>query len=629
MKILPKFLPDRIEWLKVRFPVGSERSLRIVYVLAAAAELVYMACFGMVPVALAALIRPWTSSLFSLPLVGLSLVMLLVWVYDVCRTLFAGEPVDHYGITLRREDAPELFELTDEVGKAFGGRRRNEMLICEGSHAAAVQRNVDGKYRRITGRMLFGIHTLVFMPEDQFRSVVAHEMSHLYRDSLWINYLQIVTSSSRDVFYMRWRCGLNTAYAKPLEWIYNWILAISSVVANRNELNADQAAQSVSGGEVAAKALVRGYILMATVRDHSPLRREAFWLSMDEPPRDLVQREQKAAFAMLAQGDVVEQAALENINAVSSCEVVHPTLACRLSAIGVADPIPELIPSFRNVDRPAIELLGQNKQTIIDRVNARHFDLLSDHWTSFREKMEKKKGLLLSDDEIVSGESLWAHAYVAYYYSGWESARPWFKRISDSEPDDAWVKVLEAELGTPPYVQLLSDAQVEQLHELINLPMLYVRRRALNLLVNHYSKLGRIDELRDVERQEQQLNWSEYLLRCELMPKLFGAYVNIDRDELPVVSIGKAVGEVHGVTKLYVARQVLRNCQDTRSYIFVLQRKTWFGHPIRNPKLISAVSDALALCFARPSTRTQVVDSSTYIGSKIKRMGTCVYEAKK
>jgi Zn-dependent protease with chaperone function len=113
-------------------------------------------------------------------------VGVLVTIYSMVRSLFIRSQAKDPGRSLGKEEAPELWALTQEVAESIGTRPIDEIRVTPGTDMAVYER---GSFReRMQDRahriLILGVATLNDFKVNPFRAVLAHEYGHFsHRDT--------------------------------------------------------------------------------------------------------------------------------------------------------------------------------------------------------------------------------------------------------------------------------------------------------------------------------------------------------------------------------------------------------------------------------------------------------------
>lgn len=191
------------------------------------------------------------------------------------------------GILLKRDQAPELFRMIDELSSVLN-TKVDKVLLDDNCNAAVVQVPLLGLGGVFRNYMLLGLPLMLTQDALQFKAILAHELGHLSgnhsRSSAWIYKLRarwsnLLDNSENDAFF--------TVFFLFTSWFSPRFNAYSLALARAHELDADADAAKVTS------ALSQSQSLLRVKRDGVALE-EHFWddiyaLAKREatPPRDV------------------------------------------------------------------------------------------------------------------------------------------------------------------------------------------------------------------------------------------------------------------------------------------------------------------------------------------------------
>jgi Zn-dependent protease with chaperone function len=169
-----------------------ERQLRRVYRLVLNLAGVYY--YVSLPIVLALVVAISAALIYGILMLGyipVKLLLLLVigvamTLWAAAKSLFVKVKAEDPGRSLGREEAPELWELTQEVARTLDTRPIDEIRITPGTDLAVYERGRwQEKLRDQAQRVLIlGAATLDGFQIDHFRCVLAHEYGHFsHRDT--------------------------------------------------------------------------------------------------------------------------------------------------------------------------------------------------------------------------------------------------------------------------------------------------------------------------------------------------------------------------------------------------------------------------------------------------------------
>jgi len=199
------------------------------------------------------------------------------------------DPDSDFGPSLRRTDAPGLFEEVAEVARRLGVRPPEEVrlafLPCCGVVAWGSSR-----------ALLLGLPLLDVLSLAELRAVLTHELAHLARgdDARSAGSLRLVEGLGRSLD------GSGGRVRGPLRlWARicrDAAVALVGPIARGQEARADRSSAAVAGGRVAASALIKVALVQPLFREllghHDPdpgsgsnlyATFRAFWDRIPEP----------------------------------------------------------------------------------------------------------------------------------------------------------------------------------------------------------------------------------------------------------------------------------------------------------------------------------------------------------
>ncbi|MCB1955827.1 MAG: M48 family metalloprotease [Rhodocyclaceae bacterium] len=107
------------------------------------------------------------------------LALMIVGVAAYLLTWLWQPPSDVSGVPVVREDSPELFKVLDRLCTAYDVPAIDRVMIGADMNAAVVQLPELGLWGRLRTTLLVGLPTLHSLNPQQFRAILAHELSHL------------------------------------------------------------------------------------------------------------------------------------------------------------------------------------------------------------------------------------------------------------------------------------------------------------------------------------------------------------------------------------------------------------------------------------------------------------------
>ncbi|MFC7548514.1 M48 family metallopeptidase [Plantactinospora sp. GCM10030261] len=279
--------------------------------------------------------------------VGIAVFLATVWAvgYGTWKAVRAKiEPPR--GLPLRRDVAPQLWGMVDDIARVVGTRAPDEIYLVPDVNAAVSEHAklmglVAGKRY-----MLIGMPLLQAFNVAQLRSVLAHELGHYSgRHTRWAG----ISYRGREAM------GRTIGYigsGNLAGWIFKQygklFVVVHNAVGRQQEIEADQASVRVAGREAAASALREIRVLGAAFAFY--LRRYVGpGLEFGYAPDDLF-----GGFRELlrARGDEIAELRSQQPEETRSRWDTHPPLSVRLAAIAASPAVPAFVD-----DRPAWTLI--------------------------------------------------------------------------------------------------------------------------------------------------------------------------------------------------------------------------------------------------------------------------------
>lgn len=342
------------------------------------------------------------------------------------------------GIEIRREQAPRLFKMIDEVRRAVAGPVVHRVQVDDEFNASISQVPRLGVLGWQRNYLTVGLPLLEALSIDEFRAVLAHEMGHLSgahgRFGAWIYRIRATWMQLLAAFEEKKRTG-EFVFKRFFEWYAPYFHAYSFVLARRHEYEADRTAADLVGtGRMA--------MTLAKVDVYGSLLAEKFWPSLldraraQAHPPDAFLEMQNALRSRIAP-DLAGRWLDRALSALTGTVDTHPSLADRLSALGEEARLPE------PEDVTAAEdLFGDELPRLVERFNASWKENVASSWRERYESMQQKERRLAELDEKAATERLneeeeWDRASLTEELRGMEQALSLYRAIHEASPVDA------------------------------------------------------------------------------------------------------------------------------------------------------------------------------------------------
>ena len=195
------------------------------------------------------------------------------------------------GQVVKREEAPKLFALLDELRTALNCKPFHQVLIVNDINAAVFQVPRLGIFGWHRNYLMLGLPLMQILAPDEFKAVLAHEFAHSSRGhGSFGNWLYRIRRTWAQIFEQmaKRRTRFGGILFKFLNWFWPIFNGHAFVLARANEYEADACSVRLAGADAAASALIR-------TRTDAAFIQEKFWPGIFsranleiEPPANVV-----------------------------------------------------------------------------------------------------------------------------------------------------------------------------------------------------------------------------------------------------------------------------------------------------------------------------------------------------
>ncbi len=379
------------------------------------------------------------ASIYFLKALALKLaipVAALIWVALKAMRVKISPP---NGRVLRRQEAPELFRVIDELRRGLRAPRFHRVLISDQFNASVAQVPRLGMLGWHRNYLMIGLPLLKVLTPDQFKAVLAHEFGHLAgghgRVGNWLYRLRAGWVRLLDALEEQRRFG--TFLFRPFfNWYAPYFHAYSFPLARANEYQADATAAKLLSPQAMAQALT-GVDVVACYLN------EQFWPQIHRQADDLPQPAFGPFAGMgerLAGG--LEEASVrawlkQALERKTTVDDTHPSLADRLKAIGEK---PRLVVPRRG--QAADALLGAALATVTAEFDRDWQQAILPSWQERHQEVQDGRQRLKELDAAAAaqGELPLREAYdraqlTERFGVGPQKALEQFRQLHTREPD--------------------------------------------------------------------------------------------------------------------------------------------------------------------------------------------------
>lgn len=348
--------------------------------------------------------RPGAATIKIGILLGLAAGVLSV---SIIRSLWISLSAPE-GREVSRQEAPELFGMIDSISRAAGGVAFHKVLLTEDLNASVVQVARAGVFGFYRNYLSLGVPLLDALSPEEFKSVLAHEFSHLSgadgKVGNWIYRIRQTWARVADEIFAQagW---LNAPLRGFFSWFWPRFNARAFLLSRANEYRADAFAAAVTSPGDCARALHRIHLESRNLD-------EGFWGKLQdrlrnesEPPREIYLELHSFLRRPLTE-EMKSKWLQQAVTLKTNNSDTHPSLSDRCAALGVNG----MVHGLPAVSRTAADAyLGDRLAAQVRADFSKSWaDLASQHWKAQREEIEEnrlklreleERGMETKDDE--------------------------------------------------------------------------------------------------------------------------------------------------------------------------------------------------------------------------------------
>lgn len=313
------------------------------------------------------------------------------------------------GREISRQEAPYLFEMIDSISQAAGGVVFHKVLLTDELNASVVQVARAGIFGFYKNYLSLGLPLLDALSPEEFKSVLAHEFSHLSgadgKVGNWIYRIRQTWERVADEIFSQ-GSWLNAPLRGFFGWFWPHFHARAFLLSRANEYRADAFAAEVTSSGDCAKALQRIHIEARNLD-------EGFWGSMQgrlkkdpEPPKDLYLEMLSYLRQPLPKDKETKWLAQAFASKTNNSDT-HPALRDRCAALGISVVSHDLPIVGRTASQT---FLGEGFASVVrSDFSKRWFDFTVEGWKAQREEIEANRIKLreLEENGINDEEGRW------------------------------------------------------------------------------------------------------------------------------------------------------------------------------------------------------------------------------
>lgn len=358
--------------------------------------------------------------LAMLPLLSAFLIVVLIWLKQgslsnaiemFALTAYAGNIAtlvrlralyrpNKFERQLQPNDAPGLFDLIDDLRQASRAPKIHEVTITTHMNAAANQRPVSTVLGIWRNELIIGLPLVLAMPEEEFRSILAHELAHFSGEH---GHSQILVTRARVVANaMLWHFSdvvmIGFLPIRRLNKFYlPEFLAMAAVFDRRHEYQADSVEAGICGPVIAGNALKR----LTIAHSYMAFLQREYWNEIPDPGCRPARLPYSDMAEMLQHACAWEKAGIVLQNDLEEAPGLydsHPTLTQRLNSFGADSEMP------KPIQRNAKHLLEPALEGLVSGFDDLWWAEHSDNWNKSRNRLSRLKAL----DQITKPQGPWS-----------------------------------------------------------------------------------------------------------------------------------------------------------------------------------------------------------------------------
>ena len=482
------------------------------------------------------------------------------------------------GQTVKREEAPKLFALLDEVRAALNCKPFYQVLIINEINAGVYQVPRLGVFGWHRNYLALGLPLMQMLAPDEFKAVLAHEFAHSSRGhGRFGNWLYRVRRTWAQTFEQmaKRRTRFGAIVFKFLNWFWPIFNGHAFVLARANEYEADACSVRLAGAEAAAHALIR-------TRVDSAFIGEKFWPNIFARANDEIEPPANVMLTLnqsLKNGPAAEDAARwlrQSFSVETNNADTHPCLKDRLRAIGRLPAeiengkFPELPPSGSQ-QNAAEFFLGDYASVIARKMSDDWKKIIAPQWKQRYEHTKKIAGELAALDKPTDTPPtvalIWEKAVKIVELHGASVAVPTLEQVIALEPRHAGANFI---LGRH-YLQTDDPRGVNFIEAAISSDPA-MARGACRLLHDYYSRTGQRDKLRPLENRFDELEKLSLLTQQERAKiSATDTFILHELTEQQITALQKIFSAEPEIGSVAVARKKLQYFPNNPCYAIALR----------------------------------------------------------
>ena len=475
------------------------------------------------------------------------------------------------GISLKREQAPELFAILDHLAATLQAPKLTTVILNDEMNAAILQRPRFGFVGWQTSYLIIGLPLMQALSPQQCQAVLAHEFAHLCgddsRNAAWIYRIRRVWYELAER-YENDSHQINILFTRFFKWYGPFFKAYSFVHARAQEYEADRRAADIVGAQHKAEALIWLYV-------NGVMLDKQFWPEFERQSRNLKEPPENFITQML---DALQTKVKPNqcqkwlaicLAYQTDNSSTHPCLAERLEALDY-----KISESLVSPKERAITLLGEQLENLIEQLNQlwkkENADIWKDDYELRQNQLIRLDSLNAKPQPQLTIEERIKQASIVWSLQEKQMALPMFQSVVADAPDHTvaryWLGLLLLEQ------QNNNDGVSHLQYALEHDPSLLIS--ACRRLYSFY-----LEQNQPALAETYKQRWQDHRKVWRIAQKeriKFDDTAQFAPHELPVLEIEQLVDHFSKhpeVKAVYLARKIVERFPEHPYYIMLITRR--------------------------------------------------------
>ncbi|MEL6501814.1 MAG: M48 family metallopeptidase, partial [Cyanobacteria bacterium J06623_1] len=340
------------------------------------------------------------------------------------------------GISLKREQAPELFAILDHIAATLQAPKLTTVILNDEMNAAILQRPRFGFIGWQTSYLIIGLPLMQAISPQQCQAVLAHEFAHLCgddsRNMTWIYRIRRVWYELAERYENDSRQG-NILFKRFFKWYGPYFKAYSFIHARAQEYEADRRAADIIGAQHKAEALISLHV-------NDVMLDRKFWpeferrsRNLQEPPDNFITQMLDALQTKVKPNQYQKWLAICLAYQTDNSST-HPCLTDRLEALDY-----QISESLASPKERAITLLGEQLENLIEQLNQlwkkENADTWKDNYELRQNQLMRLGNLNTKPQPQLTIEERIKQASIVWSLQEKQMALPMFQSVVADAPD--------------------------------------------------------------------------------------------------------------------------------------------------------------------------------------------------